>query len=65
VKGVGSWVFGSSNRTGGNKDEKIKDEGGIRLANTQVCQRFSEVFRVGELLLLIYSGLCTYSQTIT
>ena len=34
------------------------------MANTKVCQGCVEVSRVGKLLLLIYQGLCIYSQTI-
>jgi len=45
---------------------RYKDGGGegkryIGMANTEVCQRHTEVFKIGELLLSIYSRLCVYS----
>jgi len=33
------------------------------MTNTKMCQGCSEVFRVGELLLLIHRRFCIHSQT--
>ena len=60
-----SRVFRSGNRTRGNKDGKGKDEGGIRIANTKICQRCPKVLRISKLLSLIHTGLCIYNKTIT
>ena len=64
VEGQESRIFGSSNWTRWNQDKERKGEGNIVLANTKVCQRYLKVFRIGKLLLSIYSRLCIYSQTV-
>ena len=65
MKGDGSQIFRSCDRTRENKDGRREDERCSGLADTRVCQGHSEVLRIGELLLLIYSGLCIHSQTTT
>ena len=65
VKDKGGGGFGSSNWTRWNQDRGRKGEGNIRLANTKVCQRYSKVFKIDELLSSIYSRFCIYSQTVT
>ena len=65
VEGAGGRIFGGYNRTKRNSDGERKDEGSIGVANTQVCQRYSKVLRIGKLLLLIYTRLCINSKTIT
>ena len=54
MKGEESRVFGSSNWTRGNKDGRREGEECIGLATTKEYQRYTEVFRVGKLLSLIY-----------
>ena len=56
-----SGVSRNSNRTGGDKDREREGKGSIRLADAQVCQRYTEVFEIGELLLLIHSRFHIYS----
>jgi len=60
-----SRIFRSGNRARGNKYGRGKGEGGIRMANTKMCQRHPKVLRIGELLLSIHTGLCVYSKTVT
>ena len=38
-----SGVFGSSGRTGGNKDGRREDEEGVRLADTKVSKMFKSL----------------------
>ena len=64
IEGSGSWVLRNGNRTRRDKDRERERERCFGLANTKVCQGCVEVPRIGELLLLIYQGLCVYSQTI-
>jgi len=65
VKDEKSRVSRSNNWTGRNKDGGGKGKRCIGVANIEVCQECSKVLGIGELLLLIYLGLCNYSQTIT
>ena len=64
MKDEGSRISRSSDRTRGDKDEGREGERSVGLADTKECQRCSEVFRIGKLLLLIYLRLHIYSQTI-
>jgi len=63
MKGLGSWVLRSGNRTRRDKDGE-GDERCFELADTKVCQECAEALRIGKLSLLIYQGLYIYSQTI-
>ena len=54
MEGEGGRVFRSCYRTRWDKDERGKDERGVRLANTKVCQGCTEVLGIGELLLSIH-----------
>ena len=65
VEGERSRILRSGDWTGRNKDREVKGKRSIGLANTEVYQGCSEVLGIGKLLLLIYSGLCNHSQTIT
>ena len=56
-----SRISQSSNWTGRYKDRGREGKRCIKVANTEVCQRRIEVFRIGKLLLLIYSRLYIYS----
>jgi len=51
----------SSNWARRYKDGEEEDKMCIGMANTEMCQRCTEVFRIGELLLSIHSRLCIYS----
>ena len=64
VESRGSRVSRSSDQTRQNQDGGRKGERGIGLADTKGCQGHSKVFRISELLLLIHSRFCIYSQTI-
>jgi len=64
TEGERSGIFRSGNWLRGNKDGEREGEGGIGLADTKVCQEYTKVLRIGELLLSIYLGLCIYSKTI-
>ena len=54
MKGEGSRIYRSGNKTRGNRDRGKKDEGSVRLADTTVCQGYPKVFGIGKLLLPIY-----------
>ena len=43
-------IFGSGDRAGGNQDRRREGERNIGVADTQVCQRYTEVLRIGKLL---------------
>ena len=60
----GSRVSRSGDWTRRNKDRERKGEKCTRLADTKMCQRCTKILRIGELLLLIYPGLCINSYTI-
>ena len=64
MKGKRSGIFRSGNWTGENKDGGREDKRCIGLADTKVCQGHTKVLRIGELLLLIHSGLYIHSKTI-
>ena len=64
MKGKRSRISRSSDWTGRYKDGGKEGKRCIGIADTKVCQRHTKVFRIGELLLLIYSRLCIDSQTI-
>ena len=65
MKGSEGRILRSGDRSRGNKDGEREDEESIGVANTKVCQRCSEVLRIGKLLLPIHTELYVYSQTIT
>jgi len=65
VEGLRGEVFRSSDWAGRYKDGEREDKRCIGIADTKVCQRHTKVFRIGKLLLSIYSRLCINSQTIT
>ena len=46
--------FGSGNRTRRNKDGRRVGERSIKMANIKVCQRCTEIPRIGELLSPVY-----------
>jgi len=54
VKSKRDRVFRSYNRTRWNKDKGEKDERCFGLADTEVYQGYTEVFRIGKLLSLIH-----------
>jgi len=58
VESKGSRVFESGDWTRRNKDGGGEGKRCIGLANTEVCQRYTKVLRISELLLLIYLGFC-------
>ena len=64
MESEGDRVFRSCDRTRENKDGGREGEECFGLADNKVYQGCPEVLRIGELLLLIYSGLYIYSQTI-
>ena len=47
-------ILGDSDWAGRNQDGGRKGEGSIGIANTKVCQRCTEILRIGKLLPLIY-----------
>ena len=53
VKSKRSRIFRSSNWTRGYKDRGGEGERCFRLANTKVCQGYSEVLGISELLLFV------------
>ena len=61
MKGKISRIFRGSDWTRGNKDGGGEGKESIGLANTKVCQECLEVLGIGELLSLIYSGICNHS----
>jgi len=65
MKGLGSWVLRSGNRTRRDKDGEGEDKRCFGLADTKVCQGCAEISNIGELLLSIYQELCVCSQTIS
>ena len=65
MKGERSRVSKSNNWTRRNKDGEGEGKRYIGVADIKVCQGCSKVLGIGKLLLLIHSGLCSYSQTIT
>ena len=64
MKGKRSRISKSSDWAGRYKDRGREGKRHIRMANTKVCQRHTKVFRISELLSLIYPRLCINSQTI-
>ena len=54
MKGKGGRIFRSSDRTGRDKDGEREGERSAGVADTKVCQRYTKVFRIGKLLLLIH-----------
>jgi len=54
MKGKGSRVLGSSNRTRGDEDGRRKGERSIGVTDTKVCQRCVEILGIGQLLLPIH-----------
>ena len=65
IEGARDRIFGSDDRAKRNSDGKREGKESIGLANTPVCQRCSEVPKVGKLLSPIHPGLCIDSETIT
>ena len=63
IKGERSRVPKGSNRTREYKNGKIKSERSDRLANTKVCQGYTEILGIGKLLLPIHQRFCVHSQT--
>ena len=61
IKGERSRVPKSSNRTGEYKNGKIKSERSARLANTKVCQGYTEILGIDKLLLPIHQRICIHS----
>ena len=64
MEGEEDKIFRSGDRTRRNKDGRRKDERYIELADFERSQRCTEVFRIGELLSLVYKRFCSNSQTI-
>jgi len=62
VESERSRVFGSGDWTGRNKDGGGEGKRCIGLANTEVCQRYTKVLRIDELLPLIHPGLCLIAR---
>ena len=54
MKGEGGRVFRGDNRTRGDKNGEREGERSIGVANTEVCQRYTKVLRIGKLLSLIH-----------
>jgi len=54
VKDKRSRVSRSGNKTREYKDGRREGEGSVRLANIQVCQGHTEVFRTSKLLLPVH-----------
>ena len=65
MKGEGSQVFGSSNRTRRDKDGRREDEKCFGLANSKVYQKHSKVLGIGKLIPSIHQGFHSHSQAIT
>ena len=61
MEGEGGGIFRSSNRTRGNQDGRREGERFFRLADSKRSQGCTEVFRNGELLLLIHYKFCSDS----
>jgi len=61
VKSEGSRVFGSGNWTREHKNGRREGKMYFGLANTKVYQRYSEVLRIGKLLLSIHLRLHIHS----
>jgi len=61
VKSKRDRISRSSDWTRRYKDGGRKGKRCIGVANTKVCQEHTEVFKIGKVLLLIYSRLCIYS----
>ena len=54
MKGEGNRILGGSDWARRNQDGGRKGEGSIGMANTEVCQRGTEILRIGKLLPPIY-----------
>ena len=58
-------VLGGSNWTEESRDAEEKGRKGIKLTSSLKCKRSTEIFRVSQLLPVIYQGFCQYSGSVT
>jgi len=55
-------IFRSDNWTKRDKNRERESEECVELADAKVCQGYTKILGVGELLSLIHQRLCIYSQ---
>ena len=60
MEGKRSRIIRSSDGTGGNKNEKRKDEESVGLANPKENQEHLAVFRISQLLSVIHKRFYVY-----
>ena len=65
MEGERGGVFSDSNRTVGDKDGERESKRSLGVANTEMCQRRSEVPRTGQLLSPVHKRVCNSGKATT
>ena len=65
IEGERGRVFRSGNRTGRDKDGEGKSKRSLGVADTEMCQRCSEIPGIGKLLPLIHRRICNGGKATT
>ena len=65
IEGERGGVFRGSNRTGGDKDGEGESKRSLGVADTEICQRRSEVLEAGQLLLPVHKRICNGGKALT
>ena len=65
IEGERGGVFRGSNRTGGDKDGEGESKRSRGVADTEICQRRSEVLEAGQLLFPVHKRICNGGKALT